>query len=1328
MLNLRSSDGIRCISAGMIAPVKCCTINVYMASAAGISFSPWEDAGERSYVDGLGATRGLPRSSDGIRCICAGMITRVKCCTINVYMNSAAGISCNTWEDAGERSDAVLWDLVANNKEEKQRKKETTVKKRCNTRTSQEVTHPSTCLAQARLIADAGMITPVKCCTINVYMASAAGISFNTWEDAGERSEMDGLGPKKPKCNTMTSQEVTHPSTTLAQPCLTADAGMIAPVKCCTINVYMASAAGISFSLWEDAGERSYAVLWDLVANNKKEKQRKKEKNVKKGATRGLPRSSDGIGCISAGMITPVKCCTINVYMNSAVGISCNTWEDAGERSDAVLWDLVANNKEEKQRKKEKNVKKKCNTRTSQEVTHPSTTRAQARLTADAGMIAPVRYCRINVYMASEAGISFNNWENAGKRSDAVLWDLVANKKDEKQRKKEKSVKKKSNTRTSQEVTHSSTTLASARLTADVGMIAPVRFCMINVYMASAAGISFNNWENAGKRSDVYCVGGNLGHRCKYQGRKITNTRTSQEVTHPSTTLAQAHLTADVGMIAPVMYCTINVYMGSAAGICFKNWETAGKRSDSVLWDLVGNKKDEKQRKKEKNVKKRCNKRTSQEVTHPSTTLAQPCLTCGCWYDRTCQVLHDQCIYGFGSGYKFQPLGRRGRAKLRGWFGSEKAIAVLWDLVANNKEEKQRKKEKNVKKGATRGLPRSSDGIRCICAGMITRVKCCKINVYMNSAAGISCNTWDDAGERSDAVLWDLVANNKEEKQRKKETTVKKRCNTRTSLEVTHPSTCLAQARLIADTGMITPVKCCTINVYMASAAGISFNTWEDAGERSEMDGLEKNVKRRCNTRTSQEVTHPSTTLAQPCLTADAGMIAPVKCCTINCSGYKFQPLGRRGRAKLRGWFGRYFGTWLQITRKKNNVKKKGISDGIRCISAGMIKLVKCCTINVYMNSAVGISCNTWEDAGERSDAVLWDLVANNKEEKQRKKEKNVKKKCNTRTSQEVTHPSTTRAQARLTADAGMIAPVRYCTINVYMASEAGISFNNWENAGKRSDVHSKSSLESCRRYFVTWLQIKITKNNKSNTRTSQEVTHSSTTLASARLTADVGMIAPVRYCMINVYMASAAGISFNNWENAGKRSDVYGVGGNLGRRCKYQGRKITNTRTSQEVTHPSTTLAQAHLTADVGMIPPVRYCTINVYMGSAAGICFKNWETAGKRSDVYGLEKNVKKKSNTRTSQEVTHPSTTLAQAHLTALYCTIHVYMAWATGTSLNTWEDAGERSDAVLWDFVANNKDIKKRKKEKNVKKRCNRRTSQEVTHPGTTLAQARLTVDF
>ncbi|CAJ1935522.1 unnamed protein product [Sphenostylis stenocarpa] len=49
-------------------------------------------------------------------------------------------------------------------------------------------------------------------------------------------------------------------------------------------------------------------------------------------------------------------------------------------------------------------------------------------------------------------------------------------------------------------------------------------------------------------------------------------------------------------------------------------------------------------------TKKRCNTRTSQEVTHPSTTLAQARLTAefdgirciSAWYDRTRQVLRDQ--------------------------------------------------------------------------------------------------------------------------------------------------------------------------------------------------------------------------------------------------------------------------------------------------------------------------------------------------------------------------------------------------------------------------------------------------------------------------------------------------------------------------------------------------------------------------------------------------------------------------------------------------------------------------------------------------------------
>ncbi|CAJ1935473.1 unnamed protein product [Sphenostylis stenocarpa] len=89
----------------------------------------------------------------------------------------------------------------------------------------------------------------------------------------------------------------------------------------------------------------------------------------------------------------------------------------------------------------------------------------------------------------------------------------------------------------------------------------------------------------------------------KIRHEKRCNTRTSREVTHPSTTLAQARL------------------------------------SCGVRWDP------------------RCNTRTSQEVTHPSTTLAQARLTAefdgirciSAWYDRTCQVLRDQWLYGFDS-------------------------------------------------------------------------------------------------------------------------------------------------------------------------------------------------------------------------------------------------------------------------------------------------------------------------------------------------------------------------------------------------------------------------------------------------------------------------------------------------------------------------------------------------------------------------------------------------------------------------------------------------------------------------------------------------------
>ena len=81
----------------------------------------------------------------------------------------------------------------------------------------------------------------------------------------------------------------------------------------------------------------------DLIAKNGDENGvKKRKKRQKRCATRGLPRrspilvllspnhasmrSSDGIQCISAGMIAPVKYCKINVDMSLALGLSFKTW------------------------------------------------------------------------------------------------------------------------------------------------------------------------------------------------------------------------------------------------------------------------------------------------------------------------------------------------------------------------------------------------------------------------------------------------------------------------------------------------------------------------------------------------------------------------------------------------------------------------------------------------------------------------------------------------------------------------------------------------------------------------------------------------------------------------------------------------------------------------------------------------------------------------------------------------------------------------------------------------------------------------------------------
>ncbi|CAN8319773.1 unnamed protein product [Cochlearia groenlandica] len=122
----------------------------------------------------------------------------------------------------------------------------------------------------------------------------------------------------------------------------------------------------------------------------------------------------------------------------------------------------------------------------------------------------------------------------------------------------------------------------------------------------------------------------------------------------------------------------------------------------------------------------------------------------------------------------------------------------------------------------------------------------------------------------------------------------KKGCNTRTSPEVTHPSTTLAQALLIKrpEKGSkrpnlgseIAPIFGTAIDTSALSLGAfrkgavrdeVSYDAKVTAFQRYEVFSAQKaktsKLKRKkgCNTRTSPEVTHPSTTLAQARLTAE---------------------------------------------------------------------------------------------------------------------------------------------------------------------------------------------------------------------------------------------------------------------------------------------------------------------------------------------------------------------------------------------------------------------------------------------------------------------------
>ena len=159
---------------------------------------------------------------------------------------------------------------------------------------------------------------------------------------------------------------------------------MIAHVKCGLISAYMASVTGLISDTWQVVGirtERRSEFLrrsYTCVGEQKKKKALKK-RCQKRGATRGLPRrspilvllspkhvslrSSDGIWCISAGMIEPVKCGVINTYIASVTGQISDTWQVLGpraeRRSDFHRWSYTCVGEQQKK----KALKKRCQKR-----------------------------------------------------------------------------------------------------------------------------------------------------------------------------------------------------------------------------------------------------------------------------------------------------------------------------------------------------------------------------------------------------------------------------------------------------------------------------------------------------------------------------------------------------------------------------------------------------------------------------------------------------------------------------------------------------------------------------------------------------------------------------------------------------------------------------------------------------------------------------------------------------------------------------------------------------------------------------------------------------
>ncbi|KAL2224262.1 UNVERIFIED_CONTAM: hypothetical protein Sindi_2920300 [Sesamum indicum] len=554
-------------------------------------------------------------------------------------------------------------------------------KKGCNTRTSQGVTHPSTTLAQARLnfgrsdrwdvessggrkLCATGGATPeqpMHCearrelprrgqlglprwphfvAQISPFSVDSGAFSIvgrirdesavglmgrytgvgvcGTVEKKQEAGRVGGAVRKKGCQHEDFPRGVTHPSTTLAQARLTSSSDGI---RCIS--------AGSGADRWdvESSGGRNFAHWLELRASSLCT--RSSPRAPRRGQL-GLPR----LGHISWPKFRRFRWIPAR-FRSLAAFVMSRPWGLMGRYTGVGVRGTVEK-KREAGRVGGAVRKKGCNTRTSQGVTHPSTTLAQARLTSDGatggtsnlpggvtlrtgGATPRAAYarearrelhdvdnwaCPVGPHFVAQIspvfvgrGVSWGDIQGLGCRGTV-----------EKKRKLDGSGgafrKKGCNTRTSQGVTHPSTTLAQSTLN-------------FGVLMGSGALVLRSDRWDVESSGGVTLRTGGATPRAAYarEARRELHDVDNWACPVGPHFVAQISLSVDSGAFSIVGRIRDESAVGSHGEI-YRGWGARNGREKAGSWTVGGAVR-----------KKGCNTRTSQGVTHPSTTLAQARLT-----------------------------------------------------------------------------------------------------------------------------------------------------------------------------------------------------------------------------------------------------------------------------------------------------------------------------------------------------------------------------------------------------------------------------------------------------------------------------------------------------------------------------------------------------------------------------------------------------------------------------------------------------------------------------------------------------------------------------